>query len=61
MSDRTQRVEGKTEELKGRAKRGVGATTGNRSTEAEGAAEEVKGKAKNAVGKARGAVKKATR
>jgi uncharacterized protein YjbJ (UPF0337 family) len=61
MSDRTQRVEGKVEEVKGRAKRGVGAGTGDRSTEAEGAVEEVKGKAKNAVGKARSAVKKATR
>ena len=61
MSDRAQRVEGKVEEIKGRAKRGAGATTGNRGTEAEGAVEEVKGKAKNAVGKARSAVKKATR
>jgi uncharacterized protein YjbJ (UPF0337 family) len=61
MGDRTQRAEGKTEELKGRVKRGAGAATGDRSTEAKGAGEELKGKAKNAVGKARSAVKKSTR
>jgi uncharacterized protein YjbJ (UPF0337 family) len=61
MADRTQRAEGKAEEVKGRVKRAAGAATGNRSTEAKGAGEEVKGKAKNAVGKARSAVKKSTR
>jgi uncharacterized protein YjbJ (UPF0337 family) len=61
MGDRTQRVKGKAEEKKGRAKRAAGAATGDRSTEANGAGEELKGKAKNAVGKARSSVKKSTR
>ena len=61
MGDRTQRAEGKTEEVKGRLKRAAGAATGDRSTEAEGAGEQLKGKAKNAVGKARSEIKKATR
>jgi uncharacterized protein YjbJ (UPF0337 family) len=61
MADRTQRVEGKAEEVKGRVKRAAGAATGDRSTEAKGAGEQVKGKAKNAVGRARSAVKKSTR
>ena len=61
MGDRTQRAEGKAEEVKGRVKRAAGAATGNRSTEAEGAGEQLKGKAKNAVGKARSEIKKATR
>lgn len=61
MADRTQRVEGKAEEAKGRVKRAAGAATGDRSTEAKGAGEELKGKAKNTVGKARSAVKKSTR
>ena len=39
MADRTQRAEGKAEELKGRVKRGAGAATGDRSTEAKGAGE----------------------
>ena len=61
MGDRTQRAEGKAEEVKGRFKRAAGAATGNRNTEADGAGEQMKGKAKNAVGKARSAIKKATR
>jgi uncharacterized protein YjbJ (UPF0337 family) len=61
MADRTQRAEGKAEELKGRVERGADTATGDRSTEAKGAGEELKGKAKNAVGKARSAVKKSTR
>jgi uncharacterized protein YjbJ (UPF0337 family) len=61
MGDRTQRAEGKAEELKGRVKRAAGAATGDRSTEAKGAGEQAKGKAKNAVGRARSALKKSTR
>ncbi len=61
MGDRSQRVQGKAKELKGRLERDSGAAAGRPTTEAHGAAEEAKGKAKNAVGKARSAVKKATR
>jgi uncharacterized protein YjbJ (UPF0337 family) len=61
MGDRTQRVKGKAEEVKGRLKRDTGAATGRPGTEARGAGEELKGKLKNAVGKARSAAKKSTR
>jgi len=61
MGDRTQRIKGKAEEMKGSTKRDAGAATGRQSTEAKGAAEELKGKATNAVGRGRSAVKKATR
>jgi uncharacterized protein YjbJ (UPF0337 family) len=61
MGDRTQRVKGKAEELKGAGKREAGAASGDRSTEAKGAAEELKGKATNAIGRARSEAKKATR
>jgi hypothetical protein len=37
MGDRTQRVTGKTEEVKGRAKRKTGVATGRPGTEARGA------------------------
>lgn len=61
MGDRTQRLEGKAKEVKGRVKRDVGASAGRPETESRGAGEEIAGKAKNALGKARSAVKKATR
>jgi uncharacterized protein YjbJ (UPF0337 family) len=61
MGDRTQRVEGKLKEAKGRVKRDAGAASVHPETEAGGAVDEVKGKAKNAVGKARSAVKRDTR
>jgi uncharacterized protein YjbJ (UPF0337 family) len=61
IADRTQRAEGKAEEIRGRIKREAGFATDRPGTEARGAAEEAKGKAKNAVGKARSAVKRQTR
>jgi uncharacterized protein YjbJ (UPF0337 family) len=61
MGDRTQRVKGKGEEVKGRVKRETGIATGRPGTELRGAGEEAKGKAKNTVGKVRSAAKKATR
>ena len=61
MGDRTQRVKGEAEELKGKTKKDAGRATGRRGTQARGAGEELKGKARNAAGKAASAVKKATR
>jgi uncharacterized protein YjbJ (UPF0337 family) len=49
------RVKGKAEDIKGRAKRQVGEWTGDKKTQAEGAAEQVKGKIQNAWGKAKDA------
>lgn len=59
MGDRTQRLEGKAKEVKGRVKRDVSRDAGHSGS--RGAGEEIAGKAKNAVGKARSAVKKGTR
>jgi uncharacterized protein YjbJ (UPF0337 family) len=61
MGDRTQRLKGKGEELKGRTKREAGQAAGRPGTEARGGAEELKGKGKNAAGRASSGVKKATR
>src|SRR6202042_1911669 len=61
MADRSQRAEGKVEEVKGRVKRETGEATGRKGTEARGAAEELKGKAKQKIGKARSEIKKASR
>ena len=61
MGDRTQRVKGMLEELKGRSKRDAGFASGRPGTEARGGAEELKGKATNAIGRARSAFKKSTR
>ncbi len=61
MGDRTKRLKGKAEEVKGRTKRETGQATGRPGTEARGAAEELKGKAKNAAGRASSGIKKATR
>ncbi len=61
MGDRTQRVKGKLEEIKGRGKREAGIAAGRPGTETQGAGEELKGKAKNKLGRARSAAKKATR
>jgi len=41
MGDRTQRVQGKVKEVKGRAKRDAGAGAGRPGTEARGAGEEI--------------------
>jgi uncharacterized protein YjbJ (UPF0337 family) len=49
------RVEGKIEDVKGRAKRQVGEWTGDSKTQAEGAVEQVKGKIQNAWGKVKDA------
>jgi uncharacterized protein YjbJ (UPF0337 family) len=49
------RVKGKAEDIKGRAKRQVGEWTGDKKTQAEGAAEQVKGKVQNAWGKVKDA------
>lgn len=49
------RVEGKIDDVKGRAKRQVGEWTGDEETQAEGALDQAKGKAQNAWGKVKDA------
>jgi uncharacterized protein YjbJ (UPF0337 family) len=49
------RVKGKMEDIKGRAKRQVGEWIGDEKAQAEGAAQQVKGKIQNAWGKAKDA------
>ena len=44
-------VEGKTDNLKGKAKDAWGGATGDRSKQAEGKFDQVKGKAKDTLGK----------
>jgi uncharacterized protein YjbJ (UPF0337 family) len=61
MGDRTQRLKGKANEVKGKAKAEVGYETGPRTTESKGAATAAKGKVQQTVGKARSEVKKRTR
>ena len=61
MGDRTQRLKGKANEVKGKTKAGVGYETGKPTTEAKGAATAAKGKVQQAVGKARSEAKKRTR
>jgi len=51
-------VEGKLEKIKGAAKEGFGALTGDRSTEIEGKAERVKGNVREAYGKLKGDVER---
>lgn len=53
MKTKIQKAEGKLEALKGRAKRQVGAASGDRKTQIRGAAEELKGRAKQAIAGAR--------
>jgi len=53
------RIQGKAEDIAGRAKRQVGEWTGDHETQAEGALEQAKGKARNAVGKVKDAVRDA--
>jgi uncharacterized protein YjbJ (UPF0337 family) len=53
------RIQGKAEDIAGRAKRQVGEWTGDSSTKAEGAMDQAKGKARNAVGKVKDAVRDA--
>jgi uncharacterized protein YjbJ (UPF0337 family) len=61
MGDRTQRLKGTANELKGKAKATAGYRSGRPSTEAKGTATAVKGKAQKSVGKARSAAKKRSR
>ncbi|HET9789672.1 MAG TPA: CsbD family protein [Candidatus Angelobacter sp.] len=53
------RIQGKAEDIAGRAKRQVGEWTGDSSTQAEGAMDQAKGKARNALGKVKDAVRDA--
>lgn len=53
------RIQGKAEDIAGRAKRQVGEWTGDSNTQAEGAMDQAKGKARNAVGKVKDAVRDA--
>jgi uncharacterized protein YjbJ (UPF0337 family) len=53
------RIQGKAEDIAGRAKRQVGEWTGDNKTQAEGALDQAKGKARNAVGKVKDAVRDA--
>ena len=45
------RIEGKMDDIKGRAKRQVGEWTGDEDLQAEGTADQAKGKTQNAFGK----------
>jgi uncharacterized protein YjbJ (UPF0337 family) len=49
------RVKGKAEDIKGRAKRQAGEWTGDKKTQAEGIAEQAKGKLQNTWGKVKDA------
>lgn len=51
------RFEGKTEDLKGKFKEGVGRTTGDREMEGEGKVEQKSGKIKDTVGKVKDTVR----
>jgi uncharacterized protein YjbJ (UPF0337 family) len=53
------RIQGKAEDIAGRAKRQVGEWTGDDKTQAEGALDQAKGKTRNAVGKVKDAVRDA--
>jgi uncharacterized protein YjbJ (UPF0337 family) len=55
----TDRINGKMDDIAGRAKRQVGEWTGDTETQAEGAAQQVKGKVENAWGKTKDAVRDA--
>ena len=49
------RIEGKMDDIKGRAKRQVGEWTGDEDLQAEGTADQAKGKTQNAFGKVKDA------
>ena len=53
------KLENKADELKGKAKQGVGEAIGSDKLKGEGALQEAKGDMQQAVGKAKDAVKKA--
>lgn len=59
MGSTSDKISGKTNEVVGKVKQGLGDATGNRRLEAEGAAQELKGKAQVMAGKAKDAVKNA--
>ncbi len=50
MGGTDDKVEGKVDELKGKAKEGIGDLTDDEQTESEGKADQVKGKAKGVKG-----------
>ncbi len=54
------KVEGKTDELKGNVKQTIGNATGDRGMQAEGMADEAKGKGKGVLGEAKDALNNAT-
>jgi uncharacterized protein YjbJ (UPF0337 family) len=58
MGDRTQRVKGKANEVKGKAKARTAYRTGNTSSEVKGAATAYKGKAQQTAAKARSKARK---
>jgi uncharacterized protein YjbJ (UPF0337 family) len=51
------RIQGKMEDVAGRAKRQVGEWTGDEKTQAEGLGDQIKGKARNAIGKVKDAAR----
>ncbi|MBI2724335.1 MAG: CsbD family protein [Chloroflexi bacterium] len=53
------KMDGKGDELKGKAKEGFGKLTGDKDTEAEGKGDQAKGKVKNTVGNIKDKVKDA--
>ncbi len=52
-------VTGKVDELKGKAKQGVGGATGDHALQGEGVVDEVKGKVKQAYGDVKDSIKHA--
>ncbi|HUP64865.1 MAG TPA: CsbD family protein [Thermoanaerobaculia bacterium] len=56
-SGKEHQAEGKLDQVKGAAKEGFGALTGDRSTEAEGKAERAKGKIQEEYGRIKSDVK----
>ena len=59
MSDRTQRLKGKANEVAGKAKGRVGAKRGKPETQNQGAGQALKGQAQQVAGHLRGAAKAA--
>ena len=53
------KIEGKTDELKGNVKQSVGDATGDRDMQAEGMVDEAKGKGKGVLGEAKDAINNA--
>jgi uncharacterized protein YjbJ (UPF0337 family) len=55
------RIEGSWEQIKGRAKEGIGKATGDQKMESEGKAQQIGGKVQNAIGGAADAVRNAAK